>query len=171
MPPGAHFGLKDQETRYRQRYLDLIVNPEVQVSACGTAGQWDERRPPPAVERAGADDGAALEGCAGGWRRGRVPSRPAAAAAAPLPQPTPPPPPPCAPSPDPQDIFRVRSKIIAGVRRFLDDRGFLEVRPGRRATQCGWLCWACDARLSGGRRFLEVGVMWLRTWGLQARCE
>lgn len=29
MPPGAHFGLKDQETRYRQRYLDLIVNPSV----------------------------------------------------------------------------------------------------------------------------------------------
>lgn len=55
MPPGAHFGLKDQETRYRQRYLDLIVNPEV------------------------------------------------------------------------QDIFRTRSKIIAGVRRYLDERGFLEV--------------------------------------------
>jgi len=31
MPPSTHFGLKDQETRYRQRYLDLIVNPEVQV--------------------------------------------------------------------------------------------------------------------------------------------
>ena len=29
MPPGAHFGLKDQETRYRQRYLDLIMNPRV----------------------------------------------------------------------------------------------------------------------------------------------
>jgi len=29
MPPKAHFGLKDQETRYRQRYLDLICNPEV----------------------------------------------------------------------------------------------------------------------------------------------
>jgi len=29
MPPGSHFGLKDQETRYRQRYLDLIVNPHV----------------------------------------------------------------------------------------------------------------------------------------------
>ncbi|PRW20466.1 lysine--tRNA ligase isoform X2 isoform A [Chlorella sorokiniana] len=55
MPPSTHFGLKDQETRYRQRYLDLIVNPEV------------------------------------------------------------------------QDIFRTRTKIIAGVRRFLDDRGFLEV--------------------------------------------
>ncbi|PSC69980.1 lysine-tRNA ligase isoform X2 [Micractinium conductrix] len=55
MPPGGHFGLKDQETRYRQRYLDLIVNPEV------------------------------------------------------------------------QNIFRARSAIIAGVRRFLDDRGFLEV--------------------------------------------
>lgn len=30
MPPSSHFGLKDQETRYRQRYLDLIVNPSVQ---------------------------------------------------------------------------------------------------------------------------------------------
>lgn len=55
MPPGAHFGLKDQETRYRQRYLDLIVNPSV------------------------------------------------------------------------GDIFRVRSKIISGIRSFLDVRGFLEV--------------------------------------------
>ena len=24
--PSAHFGLKDQETRYRKRYLDLIMN-------------------------------------------------------------------------------------------------------------------------------------------------
>ena len=29
MAPGAHFGLKDQETRYRQRYLDLIMNSNV----------------------------------------------------------------------------------------------------------------------------------------------
>ena len=29
MLPRAHYGLKDQETRYRQRYLDLIMNPEV----------------------------------------------------------------------------------------------------------------------------------------------
>lgn len=29
MPPTARYGLKDQETRYRQRYLDLICNPEV----------------------------------------------------------------------------------------------------------------------------------------------
>ncbi len=58
MPPGAHFGLKDQETRYRQRYLDLIVNPEI------------------------------------------------------------------------GDIFRVRSRVIAGVRSFLDQRGFLEVSRG-----------------------------------------
>lgn len=29
MLPKAEFGLKDQETRYRQRYLDLIVNPDV----------------------------------------------------------------------------------------------------------------------------------------------
>ncbi|EPZ34923.1 Lysine--tRNA ligase [Rozella allomycis CSF55] len=27
--PKAHYGLKDQETRYRQRYLDLIMNGEV----------------------------------------------------------------------------------------------------------------------------------------------
>ena len=55
MPPGAHFGLKDQETRYRQRYLDLIVNNHV------------------------------------------------------------------------GDIFRTRSKIISGIRSYLDARGFLEV--------------------------------------------
>ena len=24
--PSAHFGLKDQETRYRKRYLDLVMN-------------------------------------------------------------------------------------------------------------------------------------------------
>ena len=29
MLPRLHFGLKDQETRYRQRYLDLIMNKEV----------------------------------------------------------------------------------------------------------------------------------------------
>lgn len=29
MLPQQHFGLKDQETRYRQRYLDLIMNDEV----------------------------------------------------------------------------------------------------------------------------------------------
>jgi lysyl-tRNA synthetase, class II len=29
MLPQAHFGLKDQETRYRQRYLDLIMNDSV----------------------------------------------------------------------------------------------------------------------------------------------
>uniref|UniRef100_A0A7S0YMZ5 Lysine--tRNA ligase n=1 Tax=Polytomella parva TaxID=51329 RepID=A0A7S0YMZ5_9CHLO len=55
MPPTQHFGLKDQETRYRQRYLDLIMNPEV------------------------------------------------------------------------RDIFYTRTKVIQFVRRFLDDRGFLEV--------------------------------------------
>jgi lysyl-tRNA synthetase class 2 len=27
--PKSHFGLKDQETRYRQRYLDLITNPGI----------------------------------------------------------------------------------------------------------------------------------------------
>ena len=26
--PSGHFGLKDQETRYRKRYLDLILNEE-----------------------------------------------------------------------------------------------------------------------------------------------
>ncbi len=29
MLPTSHFGLEDQETRYRRRYLDMIVNPEV----------------------------------------------------------------------------------------------------------------------------------------------
>eukprot|EP00898_Chlorokybus_atmophyticus_P002739 jgi/Chlat1/3466/Chrsp23S03666 len=29
MLPSAHFGLRDQETRYRQRYLDLIMNKDV----------------------------------------------------------------------------------------------------------------------------------------------
>uniref|UniRef100_A0A061QWX4 Lysine--tRNA ligase n=1 Tax=Tetraselmis sp. GSL018 TaxID=582737 RepID=A0A061QWX4_9CHLO len=29
MPPSLHFGLRDQETRYRQRYLDLICNGDV----------------------------------------------------------------------------------------------------------------------------------------------
>lgn len=30
MLPHLHFGLKDKETRYRQRYLDLILNQSVQ---------------------------------------------------------------------------------------------------------------------------------------------
>lgn len=29
MLPKAHYGLKDQEIRYRQRYLDMLINPEV----------------------------------------------------------------------------------------------------------------------------------------------
>ena len=29
MMPHLHFGLKDKETRYRQRYLDLIINEKV----------------------------------------------------------------------------------------------------------------------------------------------
>lgn len=53
--PEKWHGLKDVETRYRQRYLDLIANPDV------------------------------------------------------------------------RDIFRTRSKIISGMRRFLDDQDFLEV--------------------------------------------
>jgi lysyl-tRNA synthetase class 2 len=53
--PEKFHGLKDTEIRYRQRYVDLIVNPEV------------------------------------------------------------------------RDVFVTRSKIISGIRRFLDDRGFLEV--------------------------------------------
>jgi lysyl-tRNA synthetase, class II len=55
MPPSARFGLTNQETRYRQRYLDLIANPRV------------------------------------------------------------------------ADGFRVRADIIRYVRRFLDERNFLEV--------------------------------------------
>merc|ERR1711970_1305476 len=31
MPPHQHFGVKDQETRYRQRYLDLIINSETRL--------------------------------------------------------------------------------------------------------------------------------------------
>lgn len=29
MLPHLHFGLKDKETRFRQRYLDLILNNKV----------------------------------------------------------------------------------------------------------------------------------------------
>jgi lysyl-tRNA synthetase, class II len=54
-PPGKFHGLADVETRYRQRYLDLMVNPEV------------------------------------------------------------------------RDVLRKRSRLIAGVRRFLGERDFLEV--------------------------------------------
>lgn len=55
MLPHLHFGLKDKETRFRQRYLDLILNARVRT------------------------------------------------------------------------IFEIRAKIVAYVRRFLDDLGFLEV--------------------------------------------
>lgn len=54
-PPEKWHGLTDQEERYRQRYLDLIVNPEV------------------------------------------------------------------------RDVFRTRARVISAMRRFLDERGFLEV--------------------------------------------
>lgn len=55
MLPKAHYGFKDQETRYRQRYLDLIMNNNV------------------------------------------------------------------------REKFRVRSEVIRGVRKYLDDQDFLEV--------------------------------------------
>lgn len=42
-------------------------------------------------------------------------------------------------NPPQQDIFRVRSKIVAGVRRYLDDRGFLEVR--FCLLRCCLCCW------------------------------
>ena len=29
MLPHLHFGIKDKETRFRQRYLDLIINSDV----------------------------------------------------------------------------------------------------------------------------------------------
>lgn len=32
MPPTTQFGLKDKETRYRQRYLDLISNPNTRTT-------------------------------------------------------------------------------------------------------------------------------------------
>src|SRR5437763_644697 len=53
--PEKWHGLSDVEVRYRQRYVDLVVNPEV------------------------------------------------------------------------REVFRKRSEIVAGIRRFLDGRGFLEV--------------------------------------------
>jgi len=53
--PGSWYGLSRVETRYRQRYLDLLLNPDV------------------------------------------------------------------------RDLFRIRSRIISGVRAFMDSRGFLEV--------------------------------------------
>merc|ERR1719149_423215 len=65
MLPRAHYGLKDQATRYRQRYLDMITNP-------------DTRR-----------------------------------------------------------TFTIRSKIISYVRRFLDERGFLEVETPMMTQVCG----------------------------------
>lgn len=105
MPPSTHFGLKDQETRYRQRYLDLIVNPDVQVGAAGLPRKpWQrqqERSMEPGVGRRVPRFAQAV-----------APSLAAACRS-------------CLPTQ--QDIFRTRTKIIAGVRRFLDDRGFLEV--------------------------------------------
>ena len=54
-PPEKWHGLKDVETRYRQRYADLLSNPEV------------------------------------------------------------------------REVFRIRAKVVSAIRRFLDERGFLEV--------------------------------------------
>lgn len=63
--PEKWHGLKDQDTRYRQRYTDLICNPDV------------------------------------------------------------------------MDTFRKRSKIIAGIRRFLDERGFMEVETPMLVSNAG----------------------------------
>ncbi len=42
-------------------------------------------------------------------------------------------------NPDIQDIFRVRSRIIAGVRNYLDNRGFLEVCGCEGMCVCVWV--------------------------------
>eukprot|EP00917_Polyrhabdina_sp_WS-2016_P013450 GHVP01029560.1.p1 GENE.GHVP01029560.1~~GHVP01029560.1.p1 ORF type:complete len:580 (-),score=122.83 GHVP01029560.1:4303-5790(-) len=65
MHPETHFGLKNQETRYRQRYLDLIINKEN------------------------------------------------------------------------VEIFQKRAKIISYIRRFLDERDFLEVETPMMDSLCG----------------------------------
>lgn len=65
MLPHLHFGLKDKETRFRQRYLDLILNNRV------------------------------------------------------------------------RKIFETRAKIIAYVRRFLDEMGFLEIETPMMNMQPG----------------------------------
>lgn len=166
MPPGAHFGLKDQETRYRQRYLDLLVNPEVQVRpykciVCFLFSPlgWQTRRLQDAPRSSGQPRGA-----------GEAPSHPYNPLITMYPHPTPgtsmyPPPPhaytipnpPHPPPPhvythatppfSPQDIFRVRSRIIAGVRAFLDQRGFLEVRDA--CCACFACCVCCCAGVCG----------------------
>eukprot|EP00933_Yihiella_yeosuensis_P079394 TRINITY_DN9196_c0_g1_i1.p1 TRINITY_DN9196_c0_g1~~TRINITY_DN9196_c0_g1_i1.p1 ORF type:complete len:574 (-),score=176.14 TRINITY_DN9196_c0_g1_i1:341-2062(-) len=65
MLPRSHFGLTDQSTRYRQRYLDMIVNSETRRT------------------------------------------------------------------------FQIRSKIISYVRKYLDERGFLEVETPMMNQVCG----------------------------------
>lgn len=53
-------------------------------------------------------------------------------------------------NPDIQDIFRVRSRVIAGVRSYLDNRGFLEVGPAPREGTEGGGAWygRCSTRLN-----------------------
>lgn len=63
--PDSHFGIKDKEIRFRQRYLDLLTNPKA------------------------------------------------------------------------RQIFPIRAKIINFIRRFLDERGFLEVETPMMASQVG----------------------------------
>lgn len=65
MLPRSYFGLSDQNTRYRQRYLDMIINP------------------------------------------------------------------------DTRNTFAIRSKIVSYVRRYLDERGFLEVETPMMNQVCG----------------------------------
>lgn len=65
MMPAKHIGLKDKEVRYRQRYLDLMLNPKT------------------------------------------------------------------------REIFAIRSKIVNYIRRFLDERGFLEVETPMMSVEVG----------------------------------
>ena len=42
--PTAHFGLKDDDERYRKRYLDILLNPEVKEMFLKRAAYWRASR-------------------------------------------------------------------------------------------------------------------------------
>ena len=42
-PPEKWHGLSDVEIRYRQRYVDLIANPEVRAAFRGAQPRWSRR--------------------------------------------------------------------------------------------------------------------------------
>ncbi len=117
---GRRYGFKDQNTRYRKRYLDLIFNPEVPDPQSTLAPRGTARRNKTllrALEPRRTNDSPKASLRCAGWRSPFAAVRFMQSLFL-LPQ--------------VRDVFVKRSRIIQFVRDFLQARDFIEVCATRR---------------------------------------